>query len=134
MNLDPYALLAVPVDASPAEIKAAYHRVLREAHPDKRAGSTADIAAIQEAYRVLSTPDLRAKHDGGRSNLPAGPRPAQLISLAEFDEGDDAWAHACRCGGVYKITVDEMEQGQHLVPCSSCSEVVWVGYELADDE
>lgn len=134
MDFDPYDLLALPADASPAEIKTAYRRALRQAHPDKRAGSTADIAAIQEAYRVLSTPPLREQHDRGRrSFVPAGPRPAQVISLAEFDEGDDAWAHACRCGGVYRITADEMEQGQHLVPCSSCSEVVWVGYELADE-
>ena len=27
-----------------------------------------------------------------------------------------------------------MERGQHLVGCSSCSEVIWVGYELADED
>ncbi|KAJ7772111.1 hypothetical protein DFH07DRAFT_216451 [Mycena maculata] len=132
MIMDPYTLLALPVDASPVEIKAAYHRALLAAHPDKRADSTADIAAIQEAYRVLCTPHLRARIQHTR-NSQTGPRPAQVISLTEFDEGDEAWVHACRCGGAYRITADEMEKGTHLVPCTNCSEVVWVGYELMDE-
>lgn len=43
------------------------------------------------------------------------------------------WRHGCRCGGAYIIRGAEMEAGHHLVGCSSCSEVVWVGYEVADD-
>jgi diphthamide biosynthesis protein 4 len=27
-----------------------------------------------------------------------------------------------------------MDAGRHLVGCESCSEVVWVGYEPANDE
>jgi diphthamide biosynthesis protein 4 len=63
------------------------------------------------------------------------PRPAQVISLADFDEQSaDAWMHACRCGSAYAITEAEMDRGVHLIPCTSCSEVVWVGYELAEEE
>jgi diphthamide biosynthesis protein 4 len=59
----------------------------------------------------------------------------QVISLADFDEqGADMWVHACQCGGVYAIAGAEMDRGVHLVPCTSCSEVVWVGYELAEEE
>ena len=40
----------------------------------------------------------------------------------------------CGCGGRYHITEADMERGQHVVGCSSCSEVVWVGYEVVDGE
>lgn len=71
---------------------------------------------------------------------PSGPRPAQVVSLEEFDEvegrGEDSgeWTYGCRCGGTYRITEADMEKGQHVVGCSSCSEVVWVGYEAVDPD
>ncbi|KAF7315144.1 hypothetical protein MIND_00028800 [Mycena indigotica] len=123
--MDYYALLNVDVSATQAEIKAAYHRALLAAHPDKNASSTTDIAALKEAYRALSSPEFK-KH---------GPRPAQIVSLSEFTEHpeDETWDHPCRCGARYTITVSDMDTGRHLVPCSSCSEVVWVGYEVLDE-
>ncbi|KAF7351130.1 hypothetical protein MSAN_01675500 [Mycena sanguinolenta] len=129
--MDCYAILDVQPGADAKDIKAAYHRALLAAHPDKNNASRHDIAAIKDAYRVLSNPTLRAKADQELKR----PRPAQVISLTDFDEVDeDAWTHACRCGGTYLITAEEMDRGVHLVGCSSCSEVVWVGYELAEEE
>ncbi|KAJ7712647.1 hypothetical protein B0H14DRAFT_3018136, partial [Mycena olivaceomarginata] len=102
---DLYTVLDLAPGASPAEIKTAYHRALLAAHPDKNNASqpTPDIAAIKDAYRILSSPALRAKakakadHDQLKR-----PRPAQVISLADFDEhGADAWMHACRCGSAW---------------------------------
>ncbi|KAJ7735595.1 DnaJ-domain-containing protein, partial [Mycena olivaceomarginata] len=93
---------------------------LLAAHPDKNNTSqpTPDIAAIKDAYRILSSPALRAKamakadHDQLKR-----PRPGEVISLADFDEhGADAWTHACRCGSAYAITGAEMDRGVHLVP------------------
>jgi diphthamide biosynthesis protein 4 len=126
--------------------------------PTQSASLTLDIALIKEAYTTLSTPHLRAQYDQKllrtrpgcvRRNPASGPRPAQVVSLEEFaasadtnvesgvgaggTEGDYSWSHTCRCGGMYKISLDDMEQGNHLVECTGCSEVVWVGYELADD-
>ncbi|KAJ7270015.1 DnaJ domain-containing protein [Mycena haematopus] len=131
--MDCYAVLEVAPDASPADIKAAYHRALLKAHPDKNKSQSANtIAAIKDAYRVLSDPILRQTADQDHLKRP---RPAQLISLADFDEAaDDAWTHPCRCGGTYAITAAEMDRGLHLIPCTSCSEVVWVGYQLVEEE
>ncbi|KAJ7350508.1 hypothetical protein DFH08DRAFT_695757 [Mycena albidolilacea] len=132
--MDLYAVLNLAPGASPAKIKAAYHRALLVAHPDKNNASqpTPDIAAIKDAYRVLSSPALCAKADQDQLRCP---RPAQVILLADFDEqGADAWTHMCRCSGAYAITGAEMDHGVHLVPCTSCSKVVWVGYELAEEE
>lgn len=139
---DYYALLAVSPTASPADIKAAYHRALLASHPDKRdstaAPNSADIGLLKQAFHTLHTPSLREEYDRLRasSDTPGGPRPAQVISLEEFDEGEDGeattWVYPCRCGGQYIATEEMLDLDQHLVGCTSCSEVVWAGYELVD--
>lgn len=67
-------------------------------------------------------------------------RPAEVVSLEEFhldipkvDEQYDSWVYPCRCGAVYKIKEEQLEQDVHLIGCQGCSEVVWVGYEAIDE-
>lgn len=125
-------------------MRLAYHRALLLHHPDKQVLVSRDIstrerprlavALLKEAFETLSTPDLRAKYDAIRTRHPSGPRPAQVLSLADFTELEEGiWHHDCRCSGSYTIMEAEMERGQHLVGCGSCSEVIWVGYELVED-
>lgn len=99
-----------------------------------------DVNLLKRAFLTLSTPDLRVKYDTARARPHSGPRPAQVVSLEEFTEHKSVdpdglcWIYDCRCGGTYRIAERDMEQDQHLVGCSSCSEVVWVGYEVADED
>jgi diphthamide biosynthesis protein 4 len=140
---DFYKLLNVAADAPHSEIKHAYHRALLRSHPDKSPPSqsqSVDIALLKEAYTTLSSPELRARFDRvvdqSRGQHAHGPRPAQLVSLDDFDEVQDVdpteWRYSCRCGGMYSISSRQLDDGQHLVACSSCSEVIWVGYEVED--
>ena len=140
-----YDLLSVPADATLTEIKSAYRRTLLNFHPDKQKGflpseSTPDIdmAVIKDAYLTLSTPHLRKQYDSNFKihAVLVGPRPAQVVSLDDFEEEDKggSWRYPCRCGGVYRVTMALMESGEHLIGCGSCSEVVWAGYELQDDD
>ncbi|KAG6380732.1 hypothetical protein JVT61DRAFT_5112 [Boletus reticuloceps] len=123
--------------------------------PPEEAFGFVDVALLKEAYRTLSDAGLRAVYDRSLRReehaRSCGPRPAQVVSLEEFTaltetrefgagssaevEADaDAvreWGHRCRCGGMYRITQDDLENGAHLVGCESCSEVIWVGYEEA---
>ncbi|KAJ8515419.1 hypothetical protein ONZ45_g7141 [Pleurotus djamor] len=129
----------------------AYRHALLSSHPDKNVKipndkRPVDMNLIKEAYEVLSTDARRKEYDAVLSERKlrdqgrAGPRPAQVVSLEEFDEiaaleGEaSSWRYGCRCGGEYTITVQTMEEGEHLVGCSSCSEVVWVGYELVEED
>jgi diphthamide biosynthesis protein 4 len=143
LPLDYYQLLKIPHSASYSEIKSAYHHALLTSHPDKsepssRSTSGVDIAQLKEAYTTLSTPHLRSQYDttlvAGR--VDKGPRPAQVISLEDFEERSDDgfWYHKCRCGGDYVICEADMEMDRHLVGCSACSEVVWVGYEVIEGD
>jgi diphthamide biosynthesis protein 4 len=156
-----YQLLHISpsLSLSSAEVKAAYYRVLLKSHPDKSRSTsipiyhqqeqgqqnqtiTVDIAQLKEAYITLSSPHLRAEYDlklfnerSNDGNSGRGPRPAQIISLGEFDERSEGfWHHACRCGGEYIIGEQDMEKEYHLVGCNSCSEVIWVGYEVAEED
>ncbi|OAX39539.1 hypothetical protein K503DRAFT_791916 [Rhizopogon vinicolor AM-OR11-026] len=144
-NVDFYHLLGITYDAPLSTIKAAYHKALLTSHPDKRSPSSStphvhvDIALLKEAYTTLSNVSSRIAYDdiirNTRAKAPAGPRPAQVISLEDFEEVEEGvWKHTCRCGGTYNIAEEDMDAGRHLVGCESCSEVVWVGYKLADNE
>ncbi|KAG7452052.1 DnaJ-domain-containing protein [Guyanagaster necrorhizus] len=143
-----YQVLSISRSASLPEIKAAYRKMLLQHHPDKstlrKEGQVhVDFTVIQEAYFILSDPVLRHSYDVEilQKRTTGGPRPAQVVSLDDFDEEQSmsdsdhsAWTYKCRCGGVYTITDKEMEVGHHSIACSSCSEVIWVGYELAGEE
>jgi molecular chaperone DnaJ len=63
---DYYDLLGVPRGADPAAIKAAYRKLAKEYHPDRKNGckeSEAHFKAISEAYDCLRDPQKRAAYD-----------------------------------------------------------------------
>lgn len=57
-----YELFSLPPDASLADLRQRY-RVLSLTHHPDRGGSTEQMARLNEAYRVLSTPHLRHEYD-----------------------------------------------------------------------
>lgn len=83
---DYYKVLGVSRDADEREIKKAFRKLTREFHPDKAAqrGVTQEeaqkkMSAINEAYEVLSDPELKERFDRGEDpNDPtAGQQPFQ---------------------------------------------------------
>eukprot|EP00913_Durusdinium_trenchii_P034315 g32106.t2 len=57
-----YDLLGVKKDASPAEIKKAYHKQAREKHPDK-GGDPDEFKEVNRAFEVLSDDEKRRRYD-----------------------------------------------------------------------
>lgn len=70
-----YQVLGVVPEATASEIKAAYRHKIRQAHPDAggSTASSADVAAINEAWNVLSQPNRRASYDRSLATPPASP-------------------------------------------------------------
>ncbi|CEQ40467.1 SPOSA6832_02087, partial [Sporobolomyces salmonicolor] len=62
---DYYKVLGVSRDADAKTIKRAYRKATLKAHPDKEGGSEEKMAALNEAYEVLSNEELRARFDAG---------------------------------------------------------------------
>ena len=61
-----YDLLGVPSSAARETLRAAYRRAAQQHHPDRQqqdAGAQARMAAINEAWAVLSHPQRRASYD-----------------------------------------------------------------------
>ena len=76
-----YALLGVEPGATTGELRRAYRARASTLHPDRSAGrsaaeieaDTAELARLNEAWRVLSDPGRRARYDADRAAR-AGPR------------------------------------------------------------
>lgn len=64
-----YEVLGIPGSASEEEVRQAYRRLVKSAHPDL-AGDPARFRLITRAYDVLSDPAARAAYD---RSLPPGP-------------------------------------------------------------
>jgi len=60
---DYYDILGVPTDIDKEELKRAYRILVHQYHPDKENGNEDKFKAVNEAYRVLSGNDSRAKYD-----------------------------------------------------------------------
>jgi Ca-activated chloride channel family protein len=62
---DYYDLLDLPPDATPEEIRHAYHEAARRLHPDvnKETGANEQFIQIQKAYEILADPKLRTSYD-----------------------------------------------------------------------
>src|SRR6476620_7719786 len=61
---NPYEVLGVAPTASDDDLKRAYRRRLREAHPDT-GGSSAEFDRVQQAWQRVGTASARSAYDSG---------------------------------------------------------------------
>ncbi|KAK4056524.1 hypothetical protein OIO90_002371 [Microbotryomycetes sp. JL221] len=85
---DYYKILGVSRDADDKTIKRAYRKGTLKSHPDKEGGSEEKMAALNEAYEVLSNPELRARFDNGED-----PNDPQSSQQHPFFQGGGGHAH-----------------------------------------
>mgnify|MGYP001793657322 FL=1 len=97
---DYYEDLGVKRDASPEEIKRAYHRMARKLHPDVNADAEAEtrFKRVSQAYDVLSDQQKRRSYDAGSD--PYGGANSIFDQAFFFtDVMDDFFGTASGCAG-----------------------------------
>lgn len=50
----------------------------------------------------------------------------------EYDEETETYFYPCPCGDQFQITKEELENGEDVAHCPSCSLIVRVIYDLED--
>mmetsp|Transcript_17989 Transcript_17989/g.57927 ORF Transcript_17989/g.57927 Transcript_17989/m.57927 type:complete len:167 (+) Transcript_17989:81-581(+) len=144
-----YELLGVPRDASSDELRRAYHRLAREQHPDRAAGSlsraaSVDFVALQEAWEAVRDPEARRLYDASlradeaaaaRVRARAAPVDLGEMDYAEGSDGQGVWSYACRCGAAFELTEQMLCAGIETLECSCCSLAIRPLYaRAAEDE
>ena len=90
---DFYTVLELSREASPAEIKRQYRKLSLLYHPDKKTGDEEKFAAINMAYKVLSSQKKREKYDASLSKtfneLIEAPRDKGYQTNRAFLTGDN---------------------------------------------
>lgn len=90
-----YRILGISPDADAQSLKAAFRARAKELHPDLHPSDAKSAAArfreLTEAYRVLSDPMARARHDRSRRWKPPPVDEDRIATeaMAEQDEPDD---------------------------------------------
>lgn len=150
-----YDLFGLDPQAELKDIKAAYHKLLLQSHPDKASTKSRDqspmISDLLEAYAILSDSTKRAEYDlqlkesckqQGYTITGSG---LDTYTLIDFDceetESGPIWLRDCpRCTAVKAIELLEADLesgtpdglgGYHIVAgCLSCSLWIVVAYEV----
>ncbi len=125
--MNPFNVLEIPPDASPEDIKAAYHRLAKRWHPDRFTGVEKEEAELRfrelaEAFSVLKDPVKRQtlqqqmpKPQAGVQNEPESalertPEDWAAMAKAAFEEGKSDQARALI---YYAIRLDGEKAGYH---------------------
>lgn len=118
---DYYEVLGVDRNASDEEIKKAYRRLTRQLHPDVNKDdpeAEAKFKELNEAYGVLSNPELRARYDQvGHAGFEPGPNGEGGFDFGGFggmDFGDLGSIFEAFFGGGPRMQRKGPERGEDL--------------------
>ncbi len=87
---NPYELLGVAPSATANEIRSAYRRLAKKAHPDvnpNKKNAADEFAAISAAYAVLSDTEKRARFDRGEIDATGAEKPPQRPHWRDVNAG-----------------------------------------------
>ncbi|MDO8120213.1 molecular chaperone DnaJ [Isoptericola sp. b490] len=114
MSSDYYAILGVPRDATPEQIKKAYRKLARELHPDVAHGDGAaeKFKDVSRAYEVLSNPEKREMYDRGVDPTAPGGGGAGFGAGFGFQDIFETFFGAAQGGASQRGPVPRSRRGQ----------------------
>lgn len=133
--MNPFEVLEIPTDASPEDIKAAYHRLAKQWHPDRftgaeKAEAEARFRDLAEAFSALKDPGKRlalmqqmpkskvpaaAPPSGGEAVQERTPEDWAAMAKEAFDQGRNDQARALIH---YAIRLDDGKPQYHALLAS----------------
>ncbi|EGZ26511.1 hypothetical protein PHYSODRAFT_308312 [Phytophthora sojae] len=138
-----YEVLGLAATCSADDVRRAYHQAARRYHPDKRANDLnaedeQQFLRVQEAYETLRSAELRRQYDAKlqqdelvrkreeevvvvSDEVPLADMQREVLPGEGGDEDEVLFTHQCRCGDLYEITEEELQDGVDVVPCTGCS-------------
>jgi diphthamide biosynthesis protein 4 len=137
-----YDELEIHSDSTIDTIKSSYQRLLLLHHPDKRnlninkninIDNDEKFRRIHSSWKILSNNELRLKYDKQmliESQISSVLDKAEGVSLNEFVSSeyvDDnkiystLYTKTCRCGDVYEILQEDIDNGVNTIQCNGCS-------------
>lgn len=137
-----YDDLGLAAHASPKDIRAAYHRLARQHHPDRGAADDEAFKRVSHAYETLSDPAQRARYD-------SRPRPLLPIRVVAVPVrtlvrgGVVELVHACPCpcrctcelmGKTYNIEGMYRRVRSCAAQCKGCRSTAYVPPGTRDGE
>ncbi|HUF86129.1 MAG TPA: DnaJ C-terminal domain-containing protein [Thermohalobaculum sp.] len=99
MEKDLYKVLGLSKSAGQDEIKKAYRKLARSAHPDLNPGDSGSEARFKEisgAYEILKDPEQRARYDRGEIDATGAERPERRFYREYADAGAGRTYHSTR--------------------------------------
>ncbi|KAG4105905.1 dnaJ-like protein subfamily C member 24-like protein [Neocallimastix lanati (nom. inval.)] len=147
--MNSYEILDVDPNTDFEIIKKTYQKLILKYHPDKlqQIGITSKIEIeknkkkfqeIQKAWDNISSVEKKLQYDKellANSFKQEGVINEEIdLDDMEYDEDEETYFSECRCGGIYKITVDDLENNVNVISCDICSLKIKVLYEVIEDE
>lgn len=142
-----YEILGVPPDASHSDVKAAFHKLARQSHPDKQQqlhlrnhNNTHDLdfKKVQLAWEILRSEEKRKEYDDNlqQEELQERSRNHGAIDLSmddveealDEDTNETMLVYDCRCGEEVFLPCKQTA-GSLLVDCEGCCFVYRINYE-----
>ncbi|KAM9807504.1 dnaJ homolog subfamily C member 24 [Neosynchiropus ocellatus] len=142
---DLYAVLGGSPSDSAQELRQRYQKLALQHHPDRLRGATPSetergvsrFQQLEAAWRILSDESSRRRYDQqrrARELKQEWPVDASVfLQDMSWDAEERVHTYGCRCGGVFSVTAEEVEEeaasagsdageGKHVVVCcDTCS-------------
>lgn len=91
---------------------------------------------IQEAWEVLKTEDGRKNY---KSSLQSRTETCNIsyneldLDEMEYIDEEDRYVYECRCGDMFSVTTEQLEQGIDIIHCKGCSLSMSLQYEVVSE-
>lgn len=126
-----YEILKCDANAPTDEIKKSYQSLILKYHPDKEPQHAAMFIQLNEAWNVLRDPDKRRVYDVEmmQKRFSENRIVHETVSLDRdfsFDDETNAYCRDCRCGALFMVSKEDINDKDCYLECDECSLVIAV--------